>query len=167
VFQPQKKPLTSYYFLCDGAAPVPEKTDKGLNSLTICKVRDAEPLVESSEPDSPKDVDIHDTRQRQSRNNRWVLKFATKNGRQYAAQLAALGAILVIPQGENHCLVIRNLDRPQMKQEKIAAIKGKGQIVWIDDKPQSVEGLLLALGIKLVPRTSVLTSLRRWRTNSA
>jgi hypothetical protein len=89
---------------------------------------------------------------RQQRVLRWTLVFNTNDGRDYANQLSALGAIVAYPDPGNpqQYLVIRDLTRRpvQGQAEDLSGIK---RIFWIDDKPQSVASLARAIGLPGVP----------------
>lgn len=90
---------------------------------------------------------------RERRILRWTLIFNTRDGSDYARQLAAFDAILAIPdpKNEENYLVIRDLQqRPaRPRVEDISEIK---RIFWIDDKRASVQSLAIALQLKPVPR---------------
>jgi hypothetical protein len=91
--------------------------------------------------------------QREKRQLRWTMMFNTRSGEDYVDQLIGLGAILAIPAGPNHeYLVIRDLDRRhgpiQPKREDLGDLN---RIYWVDNKPQSVYSLAMALGIRPVP----------------
>jgi hypothetical protein len=83
---------------------------------------------------------------------RWTMIFNTRDGQDYARQLAGLGALLAIPDpaAPDRYLVIRDLvGRPVHPQaEDLSTIK---RIYWIDDKPSSVQSLSTALGLQPVP----------------
>ena len=83
---------------------------------------------------------------------RWTMLFNTRDGQDYARQLAGLGAILAVPDPEHpeRHLVIRDLlARPvQPKEEDLAQIK---RIFWTDDKASSVMSLAGALGLHPAP----------------
>lgn len=90
--------------------------------------------------------------QREKRQLRWTMIFNTRNGEDYADQLQGLGAILAIPGPNGEYLVIRDLDRRHRPvQPKQEDLKGLNRIYWVDDKPQSVQSLAMALGIRPVP----------------
>jgi hypothetical protein len=90
--------------------------------------------------------------QREKRQLRWTMIFNTRNGEDYANQLIGLGAILAIPGANNEYLVIRDLDRRHGPvQAKPEDLKDLNRIYWVDDKPESVHSLAMALGIHPVP----------------
>ncbi len=90
--------------------------------------------------------------QREKRQLRWTMIFNTRSGEDYADQLLGLGAILAIPGPDGEYLVIRDLDRRHRPvQPKKEDIKELNRIYWVDDKPQSVQSLAMALGIRPVP----------------
>jgi hypothetical protein len=90
--------------------------------------------------------------QREKRMLRWTMMFDTRSGSDYLRQLQALGAILAIPKPENprDYYIVRDLTkRPaELLNEDLSQIQ---RIYWIDDKPQSVQGLMQALGLQLMP----------------
>jgi hypothetical protein len=83
---------------------------------------------------------------------RWTMIFNTHDGRDYANQLAGLGAHLAIPGSDDSSkyLLIENLrERPVRPQPKdLSQIQ---RIYWIDDKPDSVRSLAAALGLNPIP----------------
>jgi hypothetical protein len=87
---------------------------------------------------------------RQERMLRWSMKFNTQNGADYVSQLKGLGAILAIPttDGPNpHYKIIRDLDQrpPKLLDEDLSKIQ---RIYWVDDKLNSVAGVMEALGLQ-------------------
>jgi hypothetical protein len=89
--------------------------------------------------------------ERKPRKDRWVLNFETRDGgNDYARQLQALGAILAIPQPDGGYLIIRDLQRRPVRGqiEDIATIQ---RIFWVDNKPESVRSLAVALQLDRVP----------------
>jgi hypothetical protein len=95
--------------------------------------------------------------QREKRQLRWRVLFNTRSGSDYQNQLYALRAILVVAEfqpGSNTDLmyrkVIRNLARSPARPriEDVRKIQG---IFWIDDKPESVQSLARALGLRPPP----------------
>jgi hypothetical protein len=91
-------------------------------------------------------------RLRRHRQLRWQLVFDTKDGEDYARQLAALGATLAIPEpGDRQQLrVFRDLRKRPVtgKVEDPSAIHS---IYWVDDREAEVKGLAKALGLKTPP----------------
>jgi hypothetical protein len=85
--------------------------------------------------------------EREKRMLRWSMKFKTHNAADYLRQLKALGAVLAVQNGPNSFEVI-DLTKPRPKPEAkdLSTIQ---KIWWIDDNPQSVQGLLAALGLPL------------------
>jgi hypothetical protein len=85
---------------------------------------------------------------RQKRVLRWTLVFSTLNGEDYVRQLHALGAVLAVPNPDRppDYLVVRNLTkRPAVaRSEDVAKIN---RIYWVDSKPESVAGVVQALGL--------------------
>src|SRR6266852_5914958 len=90
--------------------------------------------------------------QREKRQLRWTMIFNTRSGEDYADQLKGLGAILAIPGPNGEYLVIRDPDRRRRPvQTTREDLKELNRIYWVDDKPQSVASLAMALGIHPVP----------------
>jgi hypothetical protein len=88
--------------------------------------------------------------QREKRQQRWLMLFNTRSGNDYADQLMGLGAILAINTPSGEYLIIRDLaNRPVHGQ--VEDIRELNRIFWVDDKPQSVSSLAMALGIRPVP----------------
>ena len=83
---------------------------------------------------------------------RWTMAFNTRDGRDYAAQLRSLGAILAVEQPDDpqKGMVYKELTNPAKGEvQELNSIK---RIWWIDDKAESVEALSRALGIRPVPK---------------
>jgi hypothetical protein len=90
--------------------------------------------------------------QREKRQLRWTMIFNTRSGEDYADQLRGLGAILAIPGPNGDYLVIRDLDRRHRPVQAVPEDLNKlNRIYWVDDKPQSVNSLARALGIRPIP----------------
>ncbi len=90
--------------------------------------------------------------QRERRMLRWTMMFDTRSGADYLRQLESLGAILAIPKPENprDYYIVRDLSkRPaELLNEDLSQIQ---RIYWIDDKPNSVQGVMQALGLQMHP----------------
>jgi hypothetical protein len=90
--------------------------------------------------------------QREKRQLRWTMIFNTRSGEDYADQLKGLGAILAIPGPNGVYLAIRDPDRRHRPvQAREEDLKELNRIYWVDDKPQSVHSLAMALGIRPEP----------------
>jgi hypothetical protein len=87
---------------------------------------------------------------RKERVLRWKMQFNTFDGRDYLTQLSELGAILAIPQPQGGYKVIRDLRKipADGEIEDLDTIK---RIFWIDDKPESVQSLSMALRLPFPP----------------
>jgi hypothetical protein len=84
--------------------------------------------------------------QREKRMLRWQMRFAANNGAAYVAQLRGLGAILAIPVNGRY-KVVRDLRAPaRLLDEDLSQIQ---RIYWIDDNPQSVRDVMIALGLHI------------------
>jgi hypothetical protein len=92
--------------------------------------------------------------QREKRMLRWSMSFNTNNGPDYLAQLRGLGAILAIPvkegaEGREYKIVRDLTARPaKLLDEDLSKIQ---RIYWVDEKPQSVNDVMSALGLNLRP----------------
>jgi RNA polymerase sigma factor (sigma-70 family) len=86
------------------------------------------------------------------RANRWVLKFDTKDGEEYARQLQALGAVLAVPDPKDKGTfrVIRDLAKRPVRRE-VEDLSKLDRIFWVDDDRHSVAGLAKAVGLTPVP----------------
>ena len=89
------------------------------------------------------------------RSLRWSLRFKVDSGRDYVAQLAAMGAAIVLPQppDEKDAFVFRDLKNP--KGERLAEAdwhKLAGQIQFIDTKADAVRGVADELRAGFQPR---------------
>jgi hypothetical protein len=92
------------------------------------------------------------TNKRIQRMLRWTMAFNTRDGRDYAQQLKSLGAILAVelPNEPGKGTIYREITMPAKGEvEELNTIK---RIWWIDDKPESVDALSRALGIRPTPR---------------
>ena len=93
--------------------------------------------------------------QRAKRIERWGMRWELTNYREYVAQLRGLGATLAIPVREDangpEYEIVRDLSvRPaKLIKEEIKEIQRKE--FWIDDKPDSVQGVMSVLGLRLRP----------------
>ncbi len=92
-----------------------------------------------------------------SRSLRWVLRFTTTDGQDYLDQLAAMGAVILIPlPPENkECSYFPNLKKPG---ERRLATEGDlkklaGQVRFSDARPESVRAVCEALSVKEKART--------------
>ena len=88
---------------------------------------------------------------REKRMLRWHMRFTAASGPEYLAQLRGLGAILAFPVTEGAdptYKVVHNLElgRGKLQDDDLSKIS---RIYWIDDKPQSVQDILAALGLSL------------------
>lgn len=91
---------------------------------------------------------------RQQRVLRWTLMFNTLDGNDYRRQLAALGAILAIPEPNGEYKVIRDLNRRPATGE-LEDVTKLNRIFWVDDKPDSVGSLATALALRPIPQQIV------------
>jgi hypothetical protein len=82
---------------------------------------------------------------------RWTMLFNTRDGEDYLRQLRALGAILAIPQDNGQFLVIRDLSQ-RPAAGRVEDISQSKRIHWVDGKPESVQPLATALGLRPPPR---------------
>jgi hypothetical protein len=85
--------------------------------------------------------------EREKRMLRWSMKFKTRSPADYLRQLQALGAVLAVQSGPDSYEVVDLTKRPFKPERKDLSTIQK--IWWIDDNPQSVQGLLMALGLRL------------------
>jgi hypothetical protein len=89
---------------------------------------------------------------RQARQSRWVMIFNTRDGEDYARQLAGLKATIALPMvgEEGQYQVIEDLRRRpvSLRKQDLREIK---QIYWIDDKPESVGSLARVFGLANAP----------------
>jgi hypothetical protein len=90
---------------------------------------------------------------REKRMLRWVMRFDTRSGADYVAQLKGLGAILAIPTqevpGDYRYQLVRDL-RPGAKllDEDVSKIN---RIYWVDQKPESVREVMAFLNLRMSP----------------
>jgi hypothetical protein len=86
---------------------------------------------------------------------RWRIVFDTRDGEDYARQLAALGAVLAIPTGDGKYAVIRDLGRRPVKPaaEDLTRVQ---HVFWMESDPASVRALAKALGLKKAPEHVVV-----------
>ena len=87
-----------------------------------------------------------------ARSLRWVMRFRTNSGEDYVAQLAAMGAVIIVPlPPENkQCLYFTNLKN--LNEKKMCTDddlrKLAGQIKFSDTRPDSVRAVCDVLGVK-------------------
>ncbi len=94
--------------------------------------------------------------QREKRNLRWSMLFNTTNSADYVAQLRGLGAILLIPVREDpnggaEYKVVRDLSTRPAKLLNEDVNRISRMVKWVDDKPESVLGVMSVLGLNLRP----------------
>ncbi len=89
--------------------------------------------------------------EREKRMLRWVMVFETQNPKDYVRQLAGLNAILAIPTGPNSYKLIKDLNVPPPVPLVTEDVASLNRIYWVDDKPQSVGGVLHILGVQMRP----------------
>lgn len=85
-----------------------------------------------------------------ARSLRWVMRFQTNDGGDYVAQLAAMGASILVPlPPENkQCLFFHDLRNPSPRMATEDDLKSlAGQIKFSDTRPGSVAGVLGALRV--------------------
>jgi hypothetical protein len=84
---------------------------------------------------------------------KWTISFSTSSGIDYLRQLNALGATLAIAvPPENEVKVIKSImQRPVKWEHEDLGRLMRDHIYWIDDKPDSVQQLAMAMGLSFVP----------------
>lgn len=87
-----------------------------------------------------------------ARSLRWVLRFRTADGADYVAQLAAMGAVILVPMPPENkeCLYFTDLKNPAAKKMATDADVKQlaGQIKFSDTRADSVRGVCEALGVR-------------------
>jgi hypothetical protein len=88
-----------------------------------------------------------------ARSLRWVMRFRTNSGDDYVNQLAAMGAVILVPlpsTDNKRCLYFTNLRNPG--ESRMATDddlrKLTGQIKFSDTRPESVRSVCEVLGVK-------------------
>lgn len=93
--------------------------------------------------------------QREKRMLRWSMLFNVNNSPDYVAQLRGLGAILAIPVREDgkgaEYEIVRNLSARPAKLIKEDIKEIQRMVYWVDDKAESVQGVMSVLGVPLRP----------------
>jgi hypothetical protein len=101
----------------------------------------------------PRDIDTKATKERLGR---WVLRFRVKGGEDYVAQLAALDAVVVVPTTPDNkrFLLFSDLTKPETAHEVTADdLKPYASRFQLsDNRPQSVQSVCEALGVKGQPK---------------
>jgi RNA polymerase sigma factor (sigma-70 family) len=90
---------------------------------------------------------------------RWKLKFSTKNGKDYAKQLEALGATLAIPTSEKkQYRMIYDLSKRPVKStvEDLQQTQKTHHLWWLEDNATSLKGLSQELGLSQTPESIVV-----------
>lgn len=86
-----------------------------------------------------------------ARSLRWVMRFRTSDGSDYVAQLAGLGAVILVPLPPDNkdCLYFPDLKNPSNHRRATDSdLSGlAGQIKFSDTRPDSVRGVCGALGV--------------------
>ena len=87
-----------------------------------------------------------------ARSLRWVMRFRTASGEDYVAQLAAMGAVILVPMPPDYKqgLYFTNLKNLSEKKMSTDADLSKlaGQIKFSDTRPDSVRAVCDVLGVK-------------------
>jgi hypothetical protein len=91
---------------------------------------------------------------RTKRKLRWTITFNTSSGSDYLRQLNVLGAILAFRHPDGDVRVVKDLLRRPVKLEN-EDLQALNRIFWIDDKHESVEKLVRALGLDFTPNQVV------------
>jgi RNA polymerase sigma factor (sigma-70 family) len=87
---------------------------------------------------------------------RWVLHFNTKDGKEYAKQLEALGASLAFPaEAEGKYQVIRDLSKRPVSGA-VEDLSKVDHIFWLEDNERSIASLAKALGLKPAPKQVIV-----------
>jgi RNA polymerase sigma factor (sigma-70 family) len=115
---------------------------------------------QGADPDRPKQekgADQGAPGPRWKRTVRWQLNFSTDNGKDYAEQLAALGATVAIPDGDSDTRyrVFRDLAQRPAKGEVEDIVKND-RLFWIETSTKALTGLGKVLGWKDVPKHMVV-----------
>jgi hypothetical protein len=93
--------------------------------------------------------------EREKRMLRWSMLFKVNNSPEYVAQLNGLGAILAIPvredaNGAAEYEIVRNLSARPAKLVKENIKEIQRMVYWVDEKPESVQGVMFVLGLQQV-----------------
>jgi hypothetical protein len=87
-----------------------------------------------------------------ARSLRWVMRFRTSSGDDYVTQLAAMGAVVLVPlpPDNSQCLYFTNLKNFNEKKMATDADLRRlaGQIKFSDTRPDSVRAVCEVLGVK-------------------
>jgi RNA polymerase sigma factor (sigma-70 family) len=93
---------------------------------------------------------------RQHRILRWKIVFNTKDGKDYAKQLEALGATLAIPTERDHRYrVICNLSKRPV-EPTVEDLAGMDRLFWVETNARSIRLLSDELGLQQAPRQIVV-----------
>jgi RNA polymerase sigma factor (sigma-70 family) len=113
--------------------------------------------TEADRPNQEKGADQAAPGPRWKRTVRWQLHFSTDNGKDYAEQLAALGATVAIPDGDSDTRyrVFRDLSQRPAKSEVEDLVKND-RLFWIESSKKALTGLGKVLGWKEVPKQMVV-----------
>jgi RNA polymerase sigma factor (sigma-70 family) len=88
---------------------------------------------------------------------RWKIVFNTKDGKDYAKQLEALGAVLAIPTSEpDRYRVIRDLSKRPVKSS-VENLSQKQGLFWVESDKTSLRSLAEELGLKQAPKHIVVS----------
>lgn len=89
---------------------------------------------------------------RLDRNRRWDLYFGDLEATQYLARTDAMGMILCVADTKGKLKVIRDFRKPGLEDEDVYALKRNW---FIDDKPESCEGVASALRLDFTPSAMI------------
>ncbi len=91
-----------------------------------------------------------------ARGLRWVLRFQVANGRDYLAQLQAMGAEILVPiPGGSDSILIRDVSNPSAQRKATDADLRSlaNKIQFSDTRRDAVQGVAGALGLDFTPKT--------------
>jgi hypothetical protein len=95
--------------------------------------------------------------ERQKRNNRWTLHFATTNAHDYLAQLEGIGAVLAVPTAtgtiEEEVQSLKLIKDLHKRPAELVPLDSESinKIHWWDEDPRSVRDMMQLLGLSLRP----------------
>jgi hypothetical protein len=95
--------------------------------------------------------------QRQKRNNRWTMHFATTSAHDYLAQLEGIGAVLAVPTAtgtiEEEVQSLKLIKDLHKRPAELVPLDNESinKIHWWDEDPRSVRDMMQLLGLSLRP----------------
>ena len=81
---------------------------------------------------------------------RWVLHFSTRSSKHYLTQFDGLGAQIAFPEVGNKWRYYVDVNSSKRRSE-VRDLTRENRVYWVDEKPESIQGVAQELGIAVPP----------------